>query len=182
MPTEVQVQLIGGSLTIHEDFNLGGVQRDLSRWIEAGQNLLPVMAAQRPRMQEQARLFFNKEGFPTRWPELSPPYAAWKRKHFPGKPMMRRSDRLYNSLVSVTPDSVFAATSQGFIYGTRVPYWSLHQFGRAKMPVRPTIGLDPLLMSFMGDDVVSYIIDGGRRAKPPRLPRVFVLGRLFGRR
>ncbi|GLW22941.1 hypothetical protein DI270_017360 [Microbispora triticiradicis] len=73
------------------------------------------------------------------WVPLSPNYAAWKAKHYPGKLILQRESDLVESLTRgpeiriVEPDQV--------ILGTAVPYAQYHQHGGERLPARPPIAL-----------------------------------------
>lgn len=86
------------------------------------------------------------------WPPLSDAYGQWKRKHFPGKPLMRREDKLFDSLTSDSPDSISRGTNaaNGFIFrfGSQVEYAEYHQKGKGKLPMRKVI--DPKRQQLRG--------------------------------
>lgn len=73
------------------------------------------------------------------WDELSPKYAAWKAKKFPGSPLLVRTSRMVSGLVSsLAPTALRSKDQTRMEYGTRgVEYASFHQFGTRKMPARP---------------------------------------------
>lgn len=83
--------------------------------------------------EEQERDIFSKAAG---WPSLSPRYSAWKALHYPGKPLLRASDRLYKSLTETTSDSIRKATDKGAQFGSRVPYANRHNRGTGGMPKR----------------------------------------------
>ncbi len=76
------------------------------------------------------------------WVPLSPRYAAWKARRYPGKRILEREGRLFRSLViandgaTVGPEGVLEMNAQAMIYGTTVPYARYHQRGGSK-PGRP---------------------------------------------
>ena len=53
----------------------------------------------------QNKAIFAAQGIP-RWKPLSTEYAAWKRQHFPGKRILRRSDALWASLTRKTRGTI----------------------------------------------------------------------------
>lgn len=75
-----------------------------------------------------------------RWKALSPKYAKRKEKKFPGKTILRASDRLYNSMISANaPDSVNEIGKVSAEFGTSVPYAVFHddtEKERKKIPLR----------------------------------------------
>ncbi len=92
------------------------------------------------------------------WVALSPDYAAWKERHYPGQPIMRLTDRLYGSLTEKTDqDHVFRSGPSFAEYGTRVRYARAHQYGYRprNLPVRKVI---PRLTSEDGEALVDAIL------------------------
>jgi len=67
-------------------------------------------------------------GVDLQWVPLNPVYEAWKKSNYPeSKGILRRTDRLYNSMVN--PAHEENITDIGFTsaaYGTRVPYAGFH--------------------------------------------------------
>ena len=97
---------------------------------------------------------FADGGDPEVWPDLSPAYANWKENHS-GQPIMRLSDRLYDSLTSQTGDTIWQVGPRHIEFGTKVPYFDAHQEGRGRMPQRATLVLTDeaadRLMEIVGD-------------------------------
>lgn len=75
------------------------------------------------------------------WRPLSKRYAAQKARKYPGKTILRRTDRMYDSLVKRTASSIVSINKNELTYGTSVPYASFHQAGTKKMPARKIIAL-----------------------------------------
>jgi phage gpG-like protein len=90
-------------------------------------------------MQEQ---FKSEGGRAQKWEPLSVRYAAWKQKNYPGKTILRLTDRLYTSLTNISsPDMVFDTQPQSMLFGTRVPYASKHQLGEGRLKQRRFLSL-----------------------------------------
>lgn len=69
------------------------------------------------------------------WAPLSPRYAAWKARHFPGKTILRRTDELFTSL---TEGPQIRIIEPGFmVLGSAVPYGKYHQLGDGLPRRRP---------------------------------------------
>jgi len=87
---------------------------------------------------------FNKSGayYGALWAPLSPKYAAWKSKAYPGQPLMVRTGDLRSSLTE-RPFGIEEVTSSRMVVGTGLSYASFHQRGTDKMPSRPLVGLHP---------------------------------------
>lgn len=112
---------------------------------------------------EEARQFDAEGGGPRGgWAQLSPAYAKWKADNFPGKPILRRSDALYEVLTSST--SVFSQRAMGreeFEFGTSgLEYASYHQTGTSLMVDRPPFDFSP----DFEDDVSRAALEGAREA------------------
>ena len=122
-------------LTIH-DAELQSAIAELGESINDWSGAWPGVAeAIRGIMREQ----FESEGARGPlggWAPLSTAYAARKAKDRPGKPLMRSTDRLYESLTgSLTgdsPDTVFDVLPGKLTVGTRVPYAAYSQPAQAE--------------------------------------------------
>jgi phage gpG-like protein len=98
---------------------------------------------------ESAR--FDTEGFGT-WPALSPGYAKWKAKNYPGKPILTRTGALRESLTSKSgAAAIYEPEPQQLTLGTRIKYAEFHQTGTSRMPARPPVGIS--------DDDVRVMLD-----------------------
>ncbi len=76
------------------------------------------------------------------WAPLSPRYARWKERRYPGRPQMVLSGRLLESLTDESSDDMILITEpHELIFGTarKVGRWylgTLHQLGTRRMPQR----------------------------------------------
>lgn len=81
------------------------------------------------------------EGRP-RWATLSPAYARWKMKHFPGRKILERTGSLLVSLcVRGAMGNVTDITPNSLSLGTNISYAKYHQTGTSRMPMRKIIEL-----------------------------------------
>ncbi len=73
------------------------------------------------------------------WSPLSPTYAEWKAKRYPGAPILEATGRLRAALTeSMSPFAEREYSDTDFAFGTRnVPYASFHQVGTDRMVARP---------------------------------------------
>jgi phage gpG-like protein len=135
-------------------FAIDGYERvsvGLSRWAQQVQDFRPFWrTVVAPWFFEQIQQNFRREGAPVGgWRPLSPRYAAWKAKHYPGKTILRRTDRLIQSLIwtgatlGLRGDRVAEFSATGAVFGTRVPYARPHQFGAGRLPQRRILYLPP---------------------------------------
>ncbi|ASX98685.1 minor tail protein [Arthrobacter phage Colucci] len=118
-----------------EGFNLM-----LDRFQENFQEAEPVFEAIADYQKEIWRRQFAQEGAytGTTWAALSPPYAKWKARHFPGKPILQLSGDLMESLTE-RPFGVDEITHNQAVIGTAVSYSGWHQHGTETMPARPIV-------------------------------------------
>ncbi len=80
------------------------------------------------------------------WPVLADDYAKAKAKRYPGQPILRATNRLYNSLTDpLGENSVFDPQPKKLTLGTRVEYAIYHQSSgpRARLPRRPIFDFVP---------------------------------------
>lgn len=70
------------------------------------------------------------------WAPLTPAYGRRKAQIFPGKPILRATDAMFNSLIGQTENSVVEFDALEFTYGTRTPYARYHQHGTPRMAQR----------------------------------------------
>lgn len=73
-----------------------------------------------------------------RWRPLSPRYAARKAKRYPGKPILRRTDKMYKEFTGATGHyKISRNTLSIMILG--VNYWIAHEEGLHRTPQREVI-------------------------------------------
>lgn len=80
----------------------------------------------------------GSHGASGKWAPLSPAYKRWKETHFPGQPILKLTNSLYESLTS--PDagaSIFRIDRDEMTLGSKEPYAVVHQRGG-----RPPISLN----------------------------------------
>ena len=158
---ETRVKFLGGELIFREK---GASPHELRQYVEGirrrALDLRRPFEMFRPIWQQQIRRVFDAEGLPARWPALSPAYESWKQRRFPGKTIMRRTDRLYDSLVGDTRDTIWETTPRTIRFGTRVEYEGFHREGRGRLPVRRTLVLLPETFSELNRIVVWWVTRG----------------------
>lgn len=115
---------------------------NLSDW---GRWLYPELI---PALEEAMRQQFAAQGkgpAAGAWAQLSEAYAAWKAGHFPGQPILRATDTLYEALTSSSsPHALRDYSAEDFNFGTQyVDYASFHQLGTQRMVARPPVDFGP---------------------------------------
>ncbi len=72
------------------------------------------------------------------WAPLSPKYAAWKAKHYPGTRILERTGDLRKSLTTGLQSAVRPSK---LIMWSSVPYGGYHQSGGTHLPARKIIAV-----------------------------------------
>lgn len=129
---------------------LGDVQvkRTLADYAEAAADMRPVWGDLANLFAKQNREQFDTQGARGAggWAALSPAYAAWKARAYPGKTILRRTDALYESLTA-RPFGVEVIEAKVMRLGTDVKsddgfdYPRAHQQGTERMPRRRPVVL-----------------------------------------
>lgn len=116
------------------------------------------------------------EQFDTRghgeWAPLSPTYASWKARNYPGRSLLVREGELRDSLTSDKGADVKMAPLELRI-GTRVKHAGFHQLGTSRMPARKPIDLREPDKQRLMRVVQRYLVNLSREADgaPGRGPR-----------
>lgn len=156
-----QAKVMGGTLYWYEAGDqTAEVIRKVGEMNRRSQDLRPVWATVRGLMYEQTRRVFDAQGLPTRWPALSPRYAAWKARRFPGRGILVLTGDLVDSLTTEGSRGIFAVTPKGFTYGSTLPYFPAHQQGTRNMPRRRALVMLPTTRREIGRRVARYIKQG----------------------
>lgn len=120
-----------------EFFGEAQVDRTLDRFAKAD-DMRPAWALLRERFVAYEAETFSSEGHGS-WSPLSPAYAAWKGRHYPGKTIMRREDDLFHSLTDNLDIEIMEPDYA--IFGTADPVAEFHQRGMGNLPRRKVIDL-----------------------------------------
>ena len=85
----------------------------------------------------------------TKWKPLKPAYAAWKGRHFPGRPLLVLRGPMKKSLTDESSRNAIYNRKGGrqLILGTRIKYAKFHQYGTDKMPARKFFKVDQGLVN-----------------------------------
>lgn len=103
-------------------------------------DLRPAWEALRGRFLAVERHQFESQGgYSGGWAPLSPRYAAWKSRHYPGKTILRRTDELYHSLTA--GPAIAVLEPDRMILGTDVAHAEPHQRGGRHLPRRRPVEL-----------------------------------------
>ena len=153
-----------------EIFGEKQVDRMLSYPIGQVKDLRPVWWRMRDNFSAGQKKHFKSEGSATgaKFQALSAKYAAWKRKHYPGKPILQRTGALYRSLTNVrAKGAIYRALPMSLIIGTKISYAAYHQFGGGALPRRPVVRLTEkqkkLFMKFLQEHLFKELGGFGPR-------------------
>jgi phage gpG-like protein len=99
------------------------------------------------------------------WAPLSPSYAAWKDRHYPGKPILERSGALRHALTQ-RPFGIehiqnhFAEFGIAANASTGPYYGQFHQEGTDKMPARPVVAFPESLKREFVKIMQEWLVGG----------------------
>lgn len=92
------------------------------------------------------------------WPALSPKYAAWKARRYPGKPILRRTDELFTSLTQGPAVRVIA--HDRLVLGSDDEKGAHHARGGGNLPKRDPIGIPEALRREWMSILHRFIVTG----------------------
>lgn len=118
-------------------FGEAQLSRTLARSLEAVDDLRPVWEVLAERFVALELRQFATEGKygSGGWAPLSPRYAEWKARHYPGKTILRRTDDLWKSLTH-RPLGIEVIEPHFAVFGSAVEYGRYHQEGGPNLPRR----------------------------------------------
>jgi phage gpG-like protein len=122
-------------------------------------DLRPAFKQIADNFRETERITFEKQGRPGEWRALSPKYAAWKAKNYPGKPIMVLTGDLKKSLTSRGGNHYEKIGRQELEIGTKDKLGIFHQKGAGRLPVRKLISPTPRDISEWVQITRSFIIE-----------------------
>ena len=95
-----------------------------------------------PMVAEAADRIFASEGRGG-WPQLSPAYARWKERNFPGKGILDLTGAYISAATQVgAPHNVITTTENSLTYGVEgLDYPVFHESGTDRLPARPVFDL-----------------------------------------
>jgi len=124
------------------------LDRALSRFGEHLGDLSPFFEEVANLLTDIVEAQFSEQGGRTgQWQSLSPQYAKWKARIFPGQPILVATGRMRESLIGRTGDSIREISSNEMRWGSSVrtgrgaPYPVFHQRGGDTLPQRKIIDL-----------------------------------------
>lgn len=123
---------------VFEVFGDQKVERDLLRLSDRAVAPTPALEAIIKDFGDIADQEFESEGGRAGgWAPLKEETLAAKARKGMEEGILRETNRLYNSLVGVTEDTIWETGANTLRWGSRVPYGGFHQTGTRNMPARP---------------------------------------------
>lgn len=118
------------------------LDRTLARFTDAVSDAAPVWEVLANRFAALERRQFASEGAYASggWTPLSPRYAAWKARRYPGKPILERTGELKRSLTE-RPFGVEVIEAGFMVVGSGTDYGRYHQAGGGTLPQRRPVEL-----------------------------------------
>lgn len=94
-----------------------------------------------------------------KWAPLSPAYKQWKEVHYPGQPIMRRENTLFESLTDFeASDAIYRPGRDELVIGSKVPY------ARRQHRTRPLISLSERQKRRLQKAIQRGLVEFTRRA------------------
>lgn len=118
------------------------IDRTLTRFADNASDATELWDALADRFARVERRQFDSEGAygSGGWPALSPAYAAWKARAYPGKPILELTGALRKSLTS-RPFGIEVITPKSLTVGSGIDYGRYHQQGSGRLPQRRPVEL-----------------------------------------
>lgn len=154
--TMLRMEVAGEAIVSRAIGRFAGVTSDLRpAWRDIADDFLKV----EERQFESA----GAQGTGGAWQPLSPAYAAWKARNYPGMPIMQRSQRLFRSLSERNADHIEESRPDELVLGTRVPYAGYHQVGAGALPQRRVIALNDTIRRRWMKFIQRYLVEEAKR-------------------
>jgi phage gpG-like protein len=128
---------------IRAEWDISAALRGLRALADAVRDLRPLWPSVLVYLRKATQQTFATQGgrIGESWPELSTGYAKQKARVWPGQPILRASDAMFNSLVSQTGDSVAEMNRDSFAFGTRDRKAKYHQRGGGRATRRAMLAV-----------------------------------------
>lgn len=137
------------------------VNRTIARTTDRIRDARPLWEELADRFGKQEARQFRSEGRAASggWAALSPRYAAWKARRFPGKRILERTGDLRRSLTE-RPFGIEVLKRRYMIVGSDVDYGEYHQKGGANLPRRRPVEFTENARRTWVKAMQRYIITG----------------------
>lgn len=137
------------------------INRTLLRFADNVHDATPVWEKLAAKFATLEKRQFNSEGQSGSggWVPLSPTYAAWKRRHFPGRRILERTGDLRKSLTE-RPFAVEQIEPGFMVLGSDVAYGAFHQRGGDHLPRRRPVELTAYQRTDWIKTIQRFIVTG----------------------
>lgn len=129
---------VDGVETLNRSFNR------IEEFISDFRSVWPAVTEEFYKIQFEQFDSEGSRGQSGKWTPLSPAYAKYKTKAFPGQPILQATGALFGSITDPDAlDAIFLPEKNQLTIGTKVPYAAAHQRGsRRGLPARPVISMN----------------------------------------
>lgn len=134
------------------------INRTLEGFADRAQDMRPAWDNVREFFTDYEEKWFADRG--RGWKQLSPSYAAWKEKHYPGQPILVREGEMEASLTD--GPAIDVREPSYAIFGTDDPKAALHQRGEGRLPQRRVIDVDDEGRAEIVRFVQRYLVETDR--------------------
>jgi len=139
------------------------IMTGLSRFGEYARDLRPAFREISADFKQVTAATFAAQG--PGWPPLNPRYAAWKARHYPGRPLLVRTGALQSA---ATGGSGYVERLEPLVMqlGVNVRYAHFHQQGTGRMPARKLVDFreDPAVQRRWAKIIQRHLVRESRRA------------------
>lgn len=137
------------------------LERTIDRTLDALDDASPAWEVIADSFARAERKQFRTEGGYASggWPALSPKYAAWKARHYPGQPILVRTGDLRRSLTE-RPFGIEVIEPGRMRIGSDVDYGGYHQHGGGSLPRRRPVELPETLRRGWVKTIQRFIVTG----------------------
>jgi phage gpG-like protein len=155
-------------MTLYIRYSTTGVPEAISRLTKldlAGRDLTLAFFAIQQRLEGYEKQQFDSEGAwgSGGWAPLKPAYKAWKDQHFPGMPILQRTQALMKSLTEeVAEGAIREIEPHMMVFGTSIEYAKFHKTGTPNMVARdplpaPRVGIRGFFTRIIKDTIMAQI-------------------------
>lgn len=135
------------------------VDRALARYVARLTDATPAFEDIGRQLADNNTATFAQQG--QGWAPLSARYAAYKVRHFPGRPILVRTGALRDSLTQ-RPFGIDRVLPQSGTFGSAARYGRYHQQGTPRMPARPPLDVTEQTRKTMAKTLQRYIVGQDR--------------------
>lgn len=141
------------------ELKITGTKEEINKFHSLGEKLTNFSTAMM-RIGDELKSYYSGQVFASeggaigqRWAKLSPVYASWKGKHYPGRGILIATGEMQQSFEShATPISVEISNSSN--------HFKYNQLGTRRMPARPMLTIDDHVK-----DIVEHVINNDIKEK-----------------